>query len=325
MKKIVLFKRIIVSFVTLSLVISLFMTPSASAGYADNASALYYHLADQVYKVDGTSTGKQAVQSKLNTEFGWGRYTVIDTVDSTNYYVLHPMAKLTNGGQDFLDNTGLQAMAVVGDGKLFIAVAGTNPTDLSDLLTSKNIIESDTPGQLYQIQLYLNYLYTEYPGYRGYNWYITGHSLGGYLAAKTYLDIRAANWLNSSTRWVYGGAVKKSLSGVYTFNPLTIPKHQVSLTQWNANINGTYNSDIKNHYIENEWLNGVYDMHTSEMAYFGSRVSVNTGVPHYTSIGYPKSSSIIENLVEYYAYSRIYKKIVSDSHNISTLSPYVFK
>ncbi|MGE7791103.1 hypothetical protein [Lysinibacillus sp. NPDC096259] len=31
--------------------------------------------------------------------------------------------------------------------------------------------------------------YSSSPQYSGYQWYITGHSLGGYLAAKTYLDI----------------------------------------------------------------------------------------------------------------------------------------
>ncbi|MFF2175513.1 hypothetical protein ACFVT8_03465 [Lysinibacillus sp. NPDC058147] len=169
----------------------------------------------------------------------------------------------------------------------------------------------------------MNYIYSNYPTYSGYQWYFTGHSLGGYLAAKTYLDIRSANWL-TSTPWKYGGAVnKKTISGVYTFNPLPIPKNQISSTQWNANINKVYDSEIKNLYIENEWLNGVYDMHSDKMAYFGFKGAVPSSIPTYKTINYTPKGSISGDLAGYYAYSLTHKKAVTDNHGISALAPYV--
>ncbi|MFD2046001.1 hypothetical protein ACFSTA_12575 [Ornithinibacillus salinisoli] len=327
MKKKKGFKYLLLSMVAI-ISVSFFGSVPANAGYSDNPNALYYQLSSQVYKVNGYSSGERSIQNQLTGLYG-NKFEVIDSFDSLNNPD-HPAGELNSGLPGYLNNTGFQAVTVVAERsrKLYIAFAGTNPDSLADLLTSLNIMQNDNPGQLYHAQLYLNYIYNTYPEYRNYKWYFTGHSLGGYIASKTYLDIRSANWLNSGPKFKHGGPVKKtSISGVYTFNALPIPKFQVPSVQWNANKNGVYDSAIKNMYIQNEWLNGVYDMHYTVMDYFGTKGAINTGIPYYSNISYDKHSDsgygIVRDLVGYYSHAKDWKKSVVDSHGIANFSKWV--
>ncbi|MFD0829620.1 hypothetical protein ACT8ZR_29030 [Neobacillus sp. M.A.Huq-85] len=296
-------------------VLSNAFVPRTYAAYSDNPNVVYYDLSRLVYK------GSTEMNNKLSSKF-----KVIDFVD-VNQNQYHPMGTLINGKLSELKKTGFKAAAVVIEEskKLFIVFAGSS--DIYDWNTAGKTVTEKTPGQEYQAQLYTNYIYKKFPKYQGYNWYFTGHSLGGWLAVKDYLDIRSANWVNDASKFKYGGAIGKSaISGVYTFNPLPISYDNVNLSQWNANQSGTYNSYIKNLYIENEWLNGVADMYPSKMAYFGTKGSINTGIQHY-SYFYIPLGNIQADLASYYVQNSKSKnrdyKAVTDGHSISNFSNYV--
>ncbi|MGE8080987.1 hypothetical protein [Peribacillus loiseleuriae] len=305
-------------------VASLATHPSAAkAGYADNYNKLYYDLSSLVYQVNKLSNAD--IQNEINSAHGANKFKVISAVDvESNPY--HPM-----GSPQRLDNTGFKAMAVVAEGssKLFIAFAGTDlglfvtPT-LNDANTARETLTSNAPGQNYQAQLFTNYIYEAYPAYRGYKWYFTGHSLGGWLATKTYLDIRSANWLiPDKSKFTYGGGIKKSkIDGVYTFNPLPTSNKQISTTQWNANKNGVYDTEVKNLYIDNEWLNGVYDMNTDQLDYIGVQGSVNEYVLSYKYLNY-MSKGPTWDVVDYLRQAATAQKDILFAHRLSRLAPYV--
>ncbi|MEB2280091.1 lipase family protein [Lysinibacillus xylanilyticus] len=259
---------------------SLAVNSEAEAGYADNYNRLYYDLSAQVYDV-GDLTDQQ-IQHNINVLHGANKFQVIDAIDVQAEYN-HPM----KSPKSRLDNTGFKAMAVVAEGsqKLFIAFAGSQTSE--DYWTAKNILENDKPGQLIQAHLYLNYIYTKFPKYQNYKWYLTGHSLGGWLSAKTYLDNRAARTA-IDTSMTYGGPIRKAtISGVYTFNALPLIRTQMGETQWNANKNGTYSTDVKNLFFNNEWLNAFADMYPQQVDYIGVEGSIDDlKLPTYSSLGY---------------------------------------
>ncbi|CAK8584791.1 alpha/beta hydrolase family protein [Priestia megaterium] len=314
-----------ISLVSMAIVMfTLSYLPAVQASYTENPNGVYYELSRQVYNVKGDGS-HSSIESALNSKLGKGKFKVIDTID-VNEQNYHKAGTSSSSGKILpLDKTGFQAMTVVIEGskKLYIAFSGSQ--SFSDYNTAKNIMEDDIPGQLYQAQLYANYIYKNFPQYQGYKWYFTGHSLGGWLATKLYLDIRAANWVIPTTsKYKYGGPIgKKTINGVYTFNPLPIRKGQhLPQTQWDANKNGVYNQDIKNLYIENEWLNGVYDMHSTEINYFGTKGSINTGIKSYSTLGY-KPNSLLFDVGYYYNWCDRKQQAVVDGHSIYNFTKYV--
>lgn len=295
------FSFIAIFSVILLVVSSVIDTDTASAGYADNYSRLYYDLADQVYNVGKVSNA--TLTERINAKHGEGKFKVISSVDVDNN-PNHPMGQPFGG----LDKSGFKAMAVVAvnSGKVFISFAGSQ--DTSDYKTALVTLEETKPGQAWHAHLYLNYIYSMFENYRNFDWYLTGHSLGGWVAAKTFLDVRSARVIvPSGSGYTYGGPIKKAtISGVYTFNALPVAEYQMDSTQWNANKNRTYHSYVKNLYVENEWLNSVYDMHTDELAYIGTTGGVNAVVngaeiklPYYTSKMYHPGTPSFD-LVDYY-------------------------
>jgi hypothetical protein len=332
MKKIINLKVLLLSIISISLTLAPYGKNSgASAAWNDNVSGLYYNLAKEVYYVNGWGPNSNyQIQNRFNNIYG-NQYKIIDTI-SVNDRSYHPAGTLSNGDSYSLAKTGFKAMAMVSttSPKLYIAFSGTDEMSLSDWNTSANIFQGDNPGQMYQAQLFLNYIYDTFPVYRGYNWYFVGHSLGGYNATKSYLDIRSMNYLNSSSKFKYGGAVKKTkVSGVFTFNPLPIPRHQVPSVQWQANKDGLYNTDVKNLFIQNEWLNGITDMHPYDIAYFGTKQAIDRGVKHYTQIGYSKNSSdsvsyrLTKDTTVYYGYAKLNQEAVIYNHSIFRFNSYV--
>lgn len=328
--------RKIAALLTLTLVLivsSVIVSPgAANAGYADNYNRLYYDLSRLVYSAEYSSYTRKTIQDDLNSKHGAGKFKVISAVD-VNADVYHPMSASSSTGEWLrLDGTGFKAMAVVAEGsnKLFIAFSGTDKSwnfipDLNDANTARETLSSNAPGQNYQAQLFTNYIYEAFPAYRSYQWYFTGHSLGGWLATKTYLDIRSANWLlPDKSKFKYGGGIKKSsISGVYTFNPLPMGKSQISSTQWNANKNGLYDTDVKNLYLNNEWLNGVYDMNTDKMDYIGFQGSINSeNILHYSRLDYLSKGPTLD-LVDYARQALTAQKDILNAHGLSRLSPYV--
>ncbi|MFD2680639.1 lipase family protein [Bacillus seohaeanensis] len=302
----------------------------SKAGYSDNYNRLYYDLSRLVYSADYIDS-YYSIKTKLNNLHGANKYKVISAVDVNDDYY-HPMSTSSSTGDLLrLDSTGFKAMAVVAEGskKLFIAFSGTDTywdfiPDLYDANAARVTLSSKAPGQNYQAQLFTNYIYEAFPRYQDYKWYFTGHSLGGWLATKTYLDIRSANWLipNEST-FEYGGPINKSISGVYTFNPLPIHKNQIPSIQWNANKRGVYNSDVKNLYINNEWLNGVYDMNTDVMDYIGTQGSItNEHVLHHSYLDYRSKGAYID-IVDYARQALTAQKEILYTHSLSRIKPYV--
>ncbi|MCP8969825.1 lipase family protein [Ectobacillus ponti] len=304
---------------------SAYFAAPADAAYSDNKNSLYYELSNKVYE------GQTAMQDRLTALYGRNssgtpNLRIIDFIDINNYIdgsgnLLHPMGALQPGKTKKFEKTGFSAAVVVDEanGKLFVTFAGSK--DFYDYVTAGKAVSATPPGQEYQAQLYLNYIYKTYPNYQGYKWYFTGHSLGGWLATKMYLDIAAARWLNDPSVLVYGGAAGKSaISGVYTFNPLPISDVSISGTQWTANKNGAYKDNVMNSYIENEWLNGVSDMHPGKLAYVGSTGPINTGLKYYSAISYVPSSSISTNLTNYYLYCalslRSERRAITNGHGI---------
>ncbi|MEW4239767.1 hypothetical protein Q0N51_12395 [Priestia megaterium] len=314
-----------VSLISMAIIMfTLSYLPSAQASYTENPNGVYYELSRLVYKVKGDGS-YSSIESALNSKLGKGKFKVIDTIDVDKERNHKAGTSASTGKPISLDKTGFKAMTVVVEGskKLYISFSGSE--NGADYATAANVIQDDIPGQLYQAQLYANYIYKNFPKYQGYKWYFTGHSLGGWLATKLYLDIRAANWVIPTTsKFKYGGPIgKKTINGVYTFNPLPIRKGQhVPKTQWDANKNGVYNQDIKNLYIENEWLNGVYDMHSTEINYFGTKGSINTGIKDYKTIGY-KTSSLLEDTLRYYIWGSQNQPAVTDGHGISNFARYL--
>ncbi|MCL1696981.1 MULTISPECIES: lipase family protein [unclassified Lysinibacillus] len=293
-------------------------TSKAQAGYTDNPSKLYYDLADQVYNV-GKKTNAE-IQHAINLEHGPNKFKVIDSVD-INSNQNHPMGAPSYN----LDRTGFKAMTVViadpnGSKKLFIAFAGSE--NVSDYATAaSSLLNGSVPGQVHQAHLYLNYIYDKF-GYKDYQWYFTGHSLGGWLAAKSYLDVRAGITVVSNQKFThYGPIKKKKISGVYTFNALPVAKTQMTDTQWTANKNRTYHSDVKNLYIDNEWLNSIHDMHPTKLAYIGEEGAVNKKVPHFTSLSYSPFSPLID-IVNYYRINK--NNDIVDYHSRKYLSTSVY-
>jgi hypothetical protein len=149
------------------------------AYYYDNPDEVYYDLSRLVYKVTGNRINDaNYVENSLDAYHPDGKFRVIDTIDVNGSYT-HGISTTASGSCcSMMAQTGFKAMAVVAPGshKLYIAFAGSQNT--ADYLTAKNIIESDIPGQLYQAQLYVNYIYKKFPDYQHYNYYFTGHSLG---------------------------------------------------------------------------------------------------------------------------------------------------
>ncbi|MGA4722124.1 hypothetical protein [Fictibacillus nanhaiensis] len=321
MKKIFWVKTVVTTLV-LS-IFSLFTLGTSSpayAGYIDNPSGVYYDLSKHVYKVTGDRNfDEYNIESLIDVTQPDNKFQVIDSI-SVNSGYSHPASKDNNSSTlHVLDRTGFKAMAVVipASKKLFIVFSGSQ--DITDYNTARNIIQADTPGQLYQAQLYVNYIYKNFEEYGHYNWYFTGHSLGGWLAQKVYLDIRAANWVNTSGKYEYGGAIGKgNISGVYTFNALPLLKDShVNPTQWNANKNGTYNNDVKNLYIENEWLNSIYDMYSYKLDYIGLQGGVDTSIPRYDEYNYDPSS------LSYDIGGYALKSVPSAAHKLASLKNYV--
>ncbi|MFJ8090114.1 hypothetical protein ACIQ7N_18180 [Lysinibacillus sp. NPDC095746] len=76
---------------------------------------------------------------------------------------------------------------------------------------------------------------------------------------------------------------------------------------------------VKQYYMEN----GVYDIHSDKMVYFGFKGAVPSSIPTYKTINYSPNGSISGDLVGYYVYSLTHKKAVTDNHGIPALTPYV--
>lgn len=309
-----------------------FVKPSKiEAGFADNYNSLYYDLSRLVYQANDTTASKQSIQDAINATHGKGKFKVIEAVN-VNKYAYHQMSQVGTGygtstSRHALDQTGFKAMAVVaeGSGKLFIAFSGTNSGSVTDVNTARATLSVKEPGQAYQAQLFANFIYEKYSNYRGYKWYLTGHSLGGWLATNLYLDIRSATWLiPTDYKFKYGGPVgKKTISGVYTFNPLPMGKNQIPDVQWKANKDGLYNIDVKNLYINNEWLNGVYDMNTSQMDYIGTKGSINNeNILHYSRLNYTPKGPLLD-LAGYHLQAMTAQKDINAAHSLSRLGKYV--
>lgn len=309
--------RYLVCFLAFFILFNVSFIKVNAAGFQDNPPGVYHRLSSLVYDVNGSTENLNALQYRLNSSnlAQAGKYVIIDTIDvNENYY--HPMATKKSGDIEKLNATGFKAMAVVipSSKKLFIAIAGSQ--DRFDYNNAKNVLEDDNPGQNYHAQLYTNYIYKNFPEYASYNWYITGHSLGGWLATKLYLDLRSANWLVGASDWKYAGVIKKSISGVYTFNTLPIKKESVPDKQWNENKKGLYNKEIKNLYVSNEWLNRFQKLHPNTFNYFGAKGSINKGISdEYSSI----SGTPAEDLIHLVAIDRY-----REAHGLCQLSPHVF-
>ncbi|MBD8591239.1 MULTISPECIES: hypothetical protein [Peribacillus] len=310
-------KKVLKIQVLLSIVIILsffnFDVSNTEAAYSDNPNGVYHKLSDIVYRAQGTASDVTNMQKRLD-DSGFlgapGKYKVIDVIDVDNERN-HPMATVAKGsGTHTLDKTGLKAMAVAipGSKKLFLVFAGSE--NLIDFKTAYVSVSETSPGQSNQAQLYMNYIYKKFPTYASYNWYLTGHSLGGWVSTKLYLDIRSARWLTSATKFKYGGAINKSISGVFTFNTLPISKKNISSEQWNANLNGAYSNAVKNLYIANEWLNNTQKIHQNDLAYIGTKGSIDTGVPYTKLI----TTGIYDTLVTFATY-----KTKTSAHSLCSL------
>ena len=321
-----------------------FVSPTQAA-WNDNPTGVYYKLSEIVYDVGGNKH-KNVTQKKL-LDLGKAKdgkspkFKIIDAIN-VEEEPIHASALAKNGKSTHkLDNTGFRAMAVVVEDskKLFIVFAGTNGflgetfvnkkfnldnSTFKDAATAgKAVIDGDA-GQNIQAQLYTNYIYNKFPQYQNYNWYFAGHSLGGWLATKTYLDIRSAKWLVSSSKFRYGGAIgKKEISGVFVFNPLPIYKKSVSSTQWNANLNGTYDKNIQNYIIQNEWLNGVRMMHSSDLYYFGSTKYYGRLLSSHRDIYYQPSFIVGVNLLKYYGHAYLMEPAIINEHHLVSFKNYV--
>ncbi|MDT0161633.1 hypothetical protein [Bacillus sp. AG4(2022)] len=318
-----MFKKGIAALFSMILLLSVTLvdTNNVQAGYTDNPSRLYFDLSNQAYKV-GISSDDD-IKAYINKYHGGGRddkYEVIASVD-VNTQPNHPMGKPVYG----LDKSGFKALAVVKkpssgspEGKVFIAFAGTqDDEEHSDAKNALVSLNENPPAQSYHAHLFLNWLYLQNPTYQNYKWYFTGHSLGGWLASKTYLDVRSARSLVNIEPFTNRGPIKKDkISGVYTFNALPVSKAQMGSTQWNANIKGTYNTDVKNLFIDNEWLNSIYDMHDDKIEYVGVKGAVNKGIPYYTAnLYFP--TSLAFNLIDYWVFNK-YNMIV-EYHSLKYL------
>lgn len=327
-------RSFILSMVAIILVASsLVYSPSkAEAGYDDNYSRLYYDLARLVYDAKDTDTSQDAIEDELNAlHANYKKYKVIESVD-INHNSYHEMAASSASPNIYykLDKTGFKAMAVVAEGshKIWIAFSGTDNMSTADYNTARVTMSSKNPGQAYHAQLFTNFIYEKYPEYQGFDYYFTGHSLGGWVSTKLYLDIRAANWLiPDKSSFLYGGPVKKSIiSGVYTFNPLPMHKNQMQTIQWDKNKNeGIYNKYVKNLYHNNEWLNGIYDMNKDVLNYIGFKGSITSrNYSHYSNVtdynGFNYiSSGVPYDLSDYYFWAKSYERQIVDGHSLKEL------
>ena len=327
-----LIKRFSLAVLVFFTLFSTYSVKPAQAYYYDNESTIYYKLSELIYKGFAPLELENALRKKFGMVKGSSyitKYKVIEYVVADNQDN-HPMAKPGK-----LKQSGFQAAAVVDkeSKKLFIVFAGTSAGEIFD--DGKAALQTTTktaPEQERQAQLFINYVYKNNKDYQNYKWYFTGHSLGGWLATKLYLDIQDKKWLNSSTKYKYGGAIgKKTIAGVYTFNPLPITKGSVSKGLWDQNEKGKYDSYINNLYIDNEWLNAVSDMHPKQLVYFGKETSKNMKLKKYDErpINYQKAASISENISKYYGLLVVstYKeaKNIKNAHSISWLSKYANK
>lgn len=257
--------------VCLVTIISLISNNKANAGYADNTSRLYYELSSQVYN---HSTAK-TIENNLYKVFKPAKYKVIDTIDlsKTNK---HEMARSADKKYiKPLSKTGFQAITVVNTSnkRLYIAFAGS--AQLSDFRQVSETLESSQPAQVYDAHLYLNYIYNQFPEYRKYKWYLTGHSLGGYLATKSLLDAETKNILiPASRKLLHSGAIKKTISGVYTFNPVTMNIKHFNKGQQAKNTSGNYRKTIHNLVYKNELVHAYQQKNAKSSVYLGTTTFV---------------------------------------------------
>ncbi|PIE91877.1 hypothetical protein [Bacillus fungorum] len=294
--------------------------PGASASFQDNPTGVYHKLASLVYDIDSTGGNISELQKRLDdSNIGpTGKYVIIDVININGNNTKPPMAADMTGGINRLGPSGFKAMAVVDTSstskKLFIAIAGSE--NMHDYTAARNVIENDNPEQIYHAHLYTNYIHKTYPQYASYKWYLTGHSLGGWLTTKLYLDTRSANWIVRADQWKYGGAIKKSFSGVYTFNTLPIQEGSVTVKQWEENKKGLYNKIIKNLFISNEWLNRLQKLHSNKMNYFGDRGSINKNISN--DLWFVSTTPIADIIL------LLSNTEISEGHRLCQLSPHVF-
>lgn len=324
-------KRLLITTFIMAFAFINVFTEVAEASYRDNPKDVYYDLSELVYQVEGTNTISELnnLTNQLNSRQGTkDKFEVIDTIN-VDHRPFHPAS---SGGDNFAA-TGFKAMTVIikreVNPKLYIVFAGTDKglAGINDAKAAGTIANSITPGQNHQAQLYVNYIYKRYKDYQNYSWYFTGHSLGGWLASKVYLDIRAARWLTYSSQFTYGGAIGKTASGikgVFTFNPLPIGKNHVSKTQWDANKNGVYDHNINNMYIKNEWLHAVQTMRHNELAYFGNRNERNTGISSYQDLSYNGDYLTLQALlVDYAQKAAVRKPSITNAHRLAYMKQYL--
>ncbi|MEK3797641.1 hypothetical protein MHI18_05125 [Peribacillus sp. FSL H8-0477] len=307
-------KKILKIQVLLSIVIILFFfnfnVSTTKAAFSDKDNGLYHKLSEIVYDADNL---KKVKKKLTDAHYPEPKFKVLDVLDIDNDKT-HPIGKTANGkGIYGLQSTGFKAMAVLekSSNNVIIAFAGTQKNNPNDVLTAINSLTSTTSGQSFQAQLYMNYIFkAKLDKDKKYKFYLTGHSLGGWVSTKLYLDIRSANWLTSKTKFEYGGAIIPSISGVYTFNPLPISKKSISSEQWKANKNRVYDKDVKNLYIKNEWLNSTQQGHSDSLAYIGTQGAINKKITRKNYV----TTGIKDTLIHYYT-----KDDMSESHKICKL------
>ncbi|MEF2095143.1 hypothetical protein V3595_10785 [Bacillus sp. CFBP9009] len=298
----------------------------------DNPIYIYYKLSDLAYQIKGNKEKhKKIIQQELNKLSmdiygGELKFNIIDGVKNNTHlgqmFNKHPFSTNAEDTSKMikLNITGFQAMAVVQENsdKLFIALAGTN--EYFDAKNAAvNLFGFKVPGQTYQSQLYINYLYDKFPEYRDYKWYFVGHSLGGWLAVKTYLDINSTTWLNAPTKFKFGGAIHNiKINGVFTFNPLGINKSGVTAQQWVDNDDNAYDNVIMNYVIENEWLYEIQKMNPQTINYFGSIKKFNKGIKDYKQFGFKPNWPVKDTLTYY-----MFHKTIRQGHSLSNFEEYV--
>lgn len=246
--------------------------------YSDNSSKLYYELAKIAYK----HYSAKEIESYLNRQFKH-TYTVIDTIDLSKT-TKHEMATSADGTYlKELNKSGFQAFVVVNptNKRLYVAFAGSE--QLTDFKQVAAKMATSVPAQAYDAHLYLNYIYDKYPKYRSYNWYVTGHSYGGYLATKVFLDAESKQVLIPSSRQLlYSGALRKKIQGVYTFNPVTMYIDHYANGQHQKNKKGQYNKLVHNLVYKDELVHKYYNKLI--MGYVGTTTVVHDNKLILTSI-----------------------------------------
>ncbi|MFC0187285.1 Mbeg1-like protein [Fictibacillus aquaticus] len=211
---------------------------------------------------------------------GWKFVEQIDDVYNPYHAAFRPNGAISSG---------LSLSVFVNNDKdqVVIAYRGTSGGWV-DWHNNLRAATGDENVQVKNAHLYLNYFYKNNEKYREYDWFFTGHSLGGWLSQKLFLDAENNTVYNtSSNKYKYYGKIKKkSISKAVTFNPIPMSIKHTPSADWEDMDS---ESDVTNHVIQNEVLNEFIVVKPNEFKYLGKVKYYDRNIKNLYQLGYSKS------------------------------------